>query len=179
MGLVNSIQSWLLPTRPVVGVPILSLPKGNDTWLTHHLYIQLNDYCCGVAAAATVVETLTGEVDVPKLVDRIGPTEKWGTSDTKLAKGLRQFGLRASSRAHVSDFSWVCESLRQSRIPLFTVKTSQDSVRHWVAVIGFNHANRELLVADSCRPHDARRPWAAFRRTAMDGQTLPALVCRR
>lgn len=178
MSILNCVQNWLLPDQPVIGLPVFSLAKAKDVWLAHRIYIQLNDYCCGVAAAATAVETLVGSVNVPELTRQIGPTERWGSSDAKVSRGLRASGVTVSRPQQSGDFDWVCSQLKRQRIPLFTVNSHEPDTRHWVALIGFNYDNREVFVADSCRPYSARQSWAAFRRDATESGLVRTLVCQ-
>jgi len=139
---------------------------------------QIDSYSCGAVAAAMIARYLKPQISFDQAWHAVRPSRVHGAGWSKVTRGLRQLGIRVSSRRHLT-FRDMRSAVDQGRPIATVVATNDPFIQHWVVLYGYETRPSRVLVANYRTVPLLRRgkfmAWQDFRNTwAEPGR---ALVC--
>jgi len=141
---------------------------------------QTNDYSCGYAAIAMVIDAFTAlpkdkrgmyeDIDAmtAKLEEAwhtLKPDEEFGSSTTSIIRTIRKLGMGVSAKDDLT-FKSICQYISDGYPIITTVRTSIPDTDHWVVLYGVGEKPNRVYMAGTYFLSGAthRNLWPHFRR---------------
>jgi hypothetical protein len=162
---------------PIVPAPFIPAYNAGEVTCRIREYSQMDTYSCGAASGFTIVKSFDPDADREEFYDAVSPDPDEGTSERRLVKALKQFGVDVKKLPEIEDFAMVRKCINRGRLILAGVYYDGDPDKHhWLVVYGYgdNRHFRSVFTACNARSGQRRRIWEKFETVHEDGS---ALIC--
>ena len=132
-------------------VPLSRASGPNEVTLDVPGYAQLDTYCCGVVAGVMVVKYFRPRASFSQFHDRVDPKPEWGASTAKIARALRESGVRVKVRSGLA-FADLRGAIDAGSPVIVSVQNPSAETGHWVVVYGYGRNPNRVFVATNGLP---------------------------
>lgn len=125
---------------------------------------QTQTHTCGPVAALMVVRYFSPEFPAKRVFTKANADPNTGTSVARLARVLRESGVRVGERTDLT-FKGIVDAIDRGRPIITVVNTNHPDISHWVVLYGYGlRPNRVYLAANGLPVIGQREyPWGIFR----------------
>ena len=181
MSMITKLFSRVKGFRAMRAWSARALRPG-DVTLPVANYRQLDGYSCAAVSGFAVVKTFHPDADFGKLYDLVDPDPEDGTSDWRLIKSLRKFGVRCGWVDEIPGFKYVRDCIDGKALILAGIYLG-DRIHHWVVIYGYGiHPGKSVFLACCSGFFPPNRvAWGKFRKAhvASIGAIRCSPRCRR
>ncbi len=161
-----------------VRVPLDRASGPNEVTLDLPGYAQVNSFCCGVVAGVMVLKHFRPSASFSRFYDRVNPKENFGAGTGKIARALRESGLRVKVRSGLI-FDDLCAAIDDRSPIMVNVHNPGAEDDHWVVVYGYGREPNRVFIATNGMPVFKRNAIPLRKFARMWSPHGNGLVCER